>query len=70
MSTGAGETVFEKRSALAGPVGNNPAGLFKSWKQLATLDFGGPQILWASDSPARYAAGFDYIRLATVPERV
>src|SRR5260221_13357270 len=35
----AGETVFEKRSALAGPVVNNPAGLFKSLETTAHFGF-------------------------------
>jgi hypothetical protein len=39
MSTGAGETVFEKRLALAGPVVNNPAGLFKSLETTAHFGF-------------------------------
>jgi hypothetical protein len=30
MSTRAGETALKRRSALAGPVVNNPSGLFKS----------------------------------------
>ena len=59
MSTGAGEAVFEKRSALAGPVVNNPSGLFKSLE--TTLDFGRPQILRTSNSPKRCAAGVGYI---------
>src|SRR5260221_627859 len=41
MSTGAGETVFEKRSALAGPVVNNPAGLFKSLETTAHFGLAG-----------------------------
>ena len=40
MSTGAGETASQKRSALAGPVVNNRFGLFKSLETTPTLDCG------------------------------
>src|SRR5258708_39964805 len=39
-STGAGETVSKKRSALAGPVVNNPLwGYSRRWKQLSTFSW-------------------------------
>src|SRR5271165_2893934 len=50
MSTGVGETASQRRSALAGPVVNNPSGLFKSLE--TTSHFGSRRV--ANSTGVRY----------------